>query len=328
MVKAMRDNDLEYLLSTLDVGIEATAICEIERGVRLVLQPSSAIEVHYVLDGTMHLTLSGSPPLVCSTGSLVIVPSEASQSLAADCNPSRDLRGADRCSATSDGLRLYDAAGGKPGDLRLFCGHVTPGTSGSFGLLDRVIEPIVKDLSDAPIVRQAFAAMLNEIGNPRLGTRAVIGTLLKIALLKAMQSYLDTPENRRILLACLRAPHLQKVIAEVRAKPGAAYDLKTLAALSGMSRSAFAREFLNAYGMTPMRFVTGTRLRRAAELLRSTAMPVKMIAGTVGFASRSHFSRTFKDTFGIDPLNFRAEQLFPISRDDLGVAAEQQVSSV
>jgi AraC family transcriptional activator of mtrCDE len=325
----MNDSDIEHLLSTLDVAVEATAICEVERGVRLVVHPSSTIEVHYVLDGTLHLTVSGSPPLVCRAGSLVIVPSGASQGLAADCHPNRDLRGADRCSATGDGLQLYDAAGGKPGELRLFCGVITPGTSGSFGLLDRVIEPIVKDLSDAPIVRQAFAAMLNEIGNPCPGSRAVVGALMKICLVKAIESHLDTPENRRILLACLRAPHLQKVIAEVRAKPGAAYDVETLAAIAGMSRSAFACEFLKAYGMTPMRFVTATRLHRAAELLRSTAMPVKMVAGIVGFASRSHFSRAFRDTYGIVPLNFRAtsELLFPIRGDELGAAVGQQASS-
>jgi len=325
----MNDNELEHLLSTLEVAVEATAICEVERGARLVLQPSSTIEVHYVLDGTMHLTVSGSPPLVCRSGSFVIVPSGASQGLAADSNPNRDLRGADRCSATGGGLRLYDAAGGKPGDLRLFCGVITPSTSGSFGLLDRVIEPIVKDLSEAPIVRQAFAAILKEIGNPRPGSRAVVGALMKICLVKAIESHLDTPENRRILLACLRAPHLQKVIAEVRAKPGAAYNVETLAVISGMSRSAFAREFLKAYGMTPIRFVTTIRLHRAAELLRATAMPVKMIAGTVGFASRSHFSRAFKDTYGINPLSFRAtsELLVAMPGDELGAVAGPQASS-
>jgi AraC family transcriptional regulator, activator of mtrCDE len=325
----MNDNDLEQLLSTLDVVVEATAICEVERGARLVFQPKSTIEVHYVLNGTMHLTVSGSPPLVCRAGSLVIVPPGVSQSLVADRNPSHDLRGPDSCSATGDGLQLYHAADEKPGKLRLFCGAITLGTSGSFGLLDRVIEPVVKDLSDAPIVRQAFAAMLNEIGSPRVGERAVIGALMKICLVKAIQSHFDTPENRRILLACLRAPHLQKVIAEVRAKPGAAYEVETLAAIAGMSRSAFAREFLQAYGMTPMRFVTTMRLHRAAELLRSTAMPVKMIAGTVGFASRSHFSRAFRDVYGIDPLNFRAtsELRFPIPFDELGAAAQQASSA-
>lgn len=323
----MNDDDLERLLSTLDVAVEAPVICEIESGVRLVLAPKSSIEFHYVLGGTMHLTVSGSPPLVCKTGSLVIVPSGASQCLAADSNPNRDLRRANHCSATGDVLQFCDTTDRNPDNLRLLCGIITPSGSGSFGLLDRVIEPIAKDLSDAPIVRQAFAAMLNEIGSPRPGTRAVVGALMKMCLVKAMQSHLDTPEKRRLLLACLRAPHLQKVIAEVRAKPGAAYDVEALAAISGMSRSAFAREFSKIYGTTPMRFVTTARLHRAAELLRSTAMPVKLVAGTVGFASRSHFSRAFRDVYGIDPLNFRAtsELLFAVPRRVR--TASQQASS-
>ena len=302
----MSDDDLEHLLSTFDVSVEATAVCEIERGLRLVFPPSTAIEVHYVLAGTLHLTLSGSPPVICGTGSLIIVPSGVSQSLAADRHPIRDIHGVDHCSHTSHGLQLYDAADGRPGDLRLFCGVIT---SGAFGLLDRLVKPIKKDLSDAPIVRQAFAAMLNEIGSFRLGTRAVVGTLMKFCLMKAIQSHLDKPENRRALLASLRSPHLQRVVAEVRANPGATYDLESLAALSGMSRSAFAREFLRAYGVTPMRFVTTMRLYRAAELLRFTAMPVKMIAGAVGFASRSHFSHAFRGVYGIDPTNFRLAQI-------------------
>jgi AraC family transcriptional regulator, activator of mtrCDE len=321
----MDNNYIEHLLSTLEVVVEATAICEIERGVRLVLEPKSSIEFHYVLDGTMHLTVSGLAPLVCRAGTLVIVPSGASQSLAADSDPNRDLCGADCCSAIGDGLLLYDAAGGKPGDLRLFCGLITPNTLGSFGLLERVIEPI-KDLSDAPIVRQAFAAMLNEIGNPRLGTRAVVGTLMKICLMKVMQSHLDTPENRRVLLASVRAPQLLKVIAEVRTKPEAVYDMETLTAISGMGRSTFAVEFLKTYRMTPMRFVTTTRLHRAAELLRCTTMPIKMVAGAVGFASRSHFSRAFRDVYGIGPLNFRATSQSSATKF-VRTAASQQASS-
>ena len=302
----MDNNYLEHLLSTLEVLVEAPAICEIESGTRLVLEPKSSIEFHYVLDGAMHLTVSGLPPLVCRAGSLVIVPPGASQSLAADCNPNRNLREASPCSATGDGLLLYDAAGGNPGGLRLLSGLIAPNTSESFGLLERVIEPIVKDLSGAPIVRQAFAAMLNEIGSPSVGARAMIGALMKICLVKAMQSYLDAPENRRVLLEPVRAPHLLKAIAEIRAKPEAAYDIETLAAISGMGRSTFAVEFLKTCGMPPMRFVTTTRLHRAAELLRSTTMPVKRVAGAVGFASRSHFSRAFRDVYGISPLNFRA----------------------
>jgi len=70
----------------------------------------------------MRLKVSDLPPLVCGAGRLVIVPSGASQSLAADIDSNRDFRGAIRCSVIGDGLLLYKAAGGKAGDLRLFRG--------------------------------------------------------------------------------------------------------------------------------------------------------------------------------------------------------------
>ena len=51
---------LDRLLMTLDVAVEAFAICEVRRGLRL-LASSPAIEVHYVLSGTMHLMVPGQP---------------------------------------------------------------------------------------------------------------------------------------------------------------------------------------------------------------------------------------------------------------------------
>ncbi len=72
-----------------------------------------------------------------------------------------------------------------------------------------------------------------------------------------------------------------------------------------MSRSAFAREFRESFTMSPMEFVTKTRLHHAAELLKSSTASIKVIAASIGFASRSHFSRAFRDAYGTDPRNFR-----------------------
>ena len=54
-----------------------------------------------------------------------------------------------------------------------------------------------------------------------------------------------------------------------------------------------------------MEFVAKTRLHHAAELLRGTDLPVKAIAASIGFASRSHFSRAFRAAYGRDPRAYR-----------------------
>jgi len=76
-----------------------------------------------------------------------------------------------------------------------------------------------------------------------------------------------------------------------------------------MSRSAFVAHFTAVFERTPMDVLKEIRLRRAARLLRTTDLPVKAVAGQVGYASRSYFSRAFKAHFGADPAAYRAEPL-------------------
>ena len=75
-----------------------------------------------------------------------------------------------------------------------------------------------------------------------------------------------------------------------------------------MSRSGFSKTFAETFGETPMDFVLRTRLHCAAKLLRISELPVKSIAASAGFASRSHFSRAFKAAYGADPSAYRASQ--------------------
>jgi AraC-like DNA-binding protein len=72
-----------------------------------------------------------------------------------------------------------------------------------------------------------------------------------------------------------------------------------------MSRSRFSHHFSLAYDCTPKAFVQAARLATAARLLKGSDLPVKSIAASVGYASRSHFSRAFQAKFGVDPSAFR-----------------------
>jgi transcriptional regulator GlxA family with amidase domain len=61
-----------------------------------------------------------------------------------------------------------------------------------------------------------------------------------------------------------------------------------------MSRSAFAEHFVATFGQAPFEFLTEVRLRRAAGLLEATDIPIKTIAGTVGYASRPSVHETLR----------------------------------
>lgn len=301
----MAENILDRLLVTLDVAVEAFAICEVAEGMSLVARGCPEIEVHYVLAGTMYLTVPGSPPIVCGPGSVVLVPPNTQQTIAATDAPGRAMIAAENCATTPNGFIRFDAADGGRGELRFVCGLIRASISGSFGLLDTVRKPIVEDLSDVPVVRACFEMMLAELDRAALGTRALAGAMMKTCLLVLLRRHFGRSEHETSLLSTLRDPRLGKAVTAVLDKPAARHSVAALASIAGMSRSAFAREFSHAFAMSPMEFVARTRLHQAAELLRSTTMPVKVIAANIGFSSRSHFSRAFRDGYGADPSSYR-----------------------
>jgi AraC family transcriptional regulator len=79
-----------------------------------------------------------------------------------------------------------------------------------------------------------------------------------------------------------------------------------LAALAGMSRFHFTRCFRNTVGTTPHRYVLERRLERARNLLQTTALGLRDVAVTTGFADQSHLTRLVKRRFGVTPGALRA----------------------
>lgn len=297
--------ELDRLLVTLDVAVHNFAVCEVAKGRRLIGTPVNAIMVHYVLSGTMHMNIAGQEPIVCKPGCVALIPPGLKPSITADTGEAVDVVGTENCSVTRDGMLVFDAADGKPGDLRYVAGIVVASLSGSFGLFDKLKVPITEDLSDSQIVRHAYAIMLDELAAPGLGARALTSTLMKTCLLMVIRRFFSRPGADQALIGALADPRLAAAVATVLDKPAAPHTVATLAAKASMSRSTFARQFGNAFRMSPMEFVAKTRLFHAADMLRSTGLPIKVIAASIGFSSRSHFSRAFRDAYGSDPTAFR-----------------------
>jgi AraC family transcriptional activator of mtrCDE len=296
---------LASLLVKMNVDVDAFLICEISEGTRLLCRPLRFIELHYVLAGRMHLKIPGMNEIVCDPGSLVLVPPNTIQAIATDTSPIREVVASENCSVVQDGMLLADAAAGKPGDLRIVCGAIAVNVSGSQGPFDLLEVPLKYDLGDLAIVRCAYATMLDEVVSPTLGSRALIGALMKSCLVFLIRRCFFDGFLESRLRAALSHPRLAKVTLSIMNRPAEHHTVASLALTAGMSRAKFAREFKRAFGMAPMAFVTKTRLHRATEMLRSSNLPVKVISSRAGFSSRSHFSRAFRRLYGSDPTTYR-----------------------
>ena len=84
--------------------------------------------------------------------------------------------------------------------------------------------------------------------------------------------------------------------------------VESLAEAAGYSRFHFSRIFRDAVGMSPSQYLMQLRMRRALELLTTTDLPIKQIAGEVGFEEVSWFTTTFKKHIGQTPGGVRKEQ--------------------
>ena len=83
--------------------------------------------------------------------------------------------------------------------------------------------------------------------------------------------------------------------------------LREVAAELKLTEQQLIRLFRKHYDMTPMDFLRELRMRKAATLLRSSAMPVGEIARTCGYALPRSFCREFRKRFGKSPLHDRKQ---------------------
>lgn len=82
-------------------------------------------------------------------------------------------------------------------------------------------------------------------------------------------------------------------------------SLETLAAECRLSRSHFARAFKVSTGVSPFRWLSMQRIKRAKVILLNSQLPIEHIAVECGFADASHFARAFQQAVGVAPGAWR-----------------------
>jgi AraC-like DNA-binding protein len=82
-------------------------------------------------------------------------------------------------------------------------------------------------------------------------------------------------------------------------------DLSVIAGSVHYSKFHFLRSFRDAYGQTPVRYLTEVRLARARQLLETTDDSVTEICWAVGYESLPSFCSAFRRLTGVSPERYR-----------------------
>ena len=300
----MANDVLDRLLTTLAVRIHAFAYCQIKAGWRLVFDPMDAIVVHYVLAGTGSVRVGAGVDTGFAPCSVIVVPARVSQSLGEPHTPLGEAKAGENCALLADGLVKFTAGDGSP-DTIVVCATISATYGGALGLFDHLRTAVVEDLSGSDALRSLFAIMLTEVAKPGIGTQALTEALMKQCLILLLRQHLARLSINSPFFLVLQDHRLARAVASVLEQPSAPHTVESLASVAGMSRSIFAERFAQVYEQGPIEFVQRVRLRRGADLLRSTDLPIKLIATSVGYASRSYFTRAFSAVHGISPKAFR-----------------------
>lgn len=293
---------LDLLLDSVDVRLDAFAVCSIGREFSLRCAPLDSVVVHFVLKGEGVLDHDGGS-LPLARGSVVVVPRNLAKQLRG-VGPTRQVRDASSSCPLEDGLVRFDAFDADC-DFILGCAMLSASVGNRLPLFEQLGEPVVLG-SDSPALAPLFGIMFDELRRPGVGTRAFVSALMKQVLVVLLRS--DDPATSAQLLPLVNG-RLGRAVAAILSRPQDAHTVDSLAASAGMSRARFCHHFSAVHGCSPKAFVQSVRLSSAAKLLRGSSLPVKSVAATVGYASRSHFSRAFHARYGLDPSTFRQQKL-------------------
>lgn len=111
------------------------------------------------------------------------------------------------------------------------------------------------------------------------------------------------PRSRRFAPLRAEARHAEELL---RADPVRAWSMTELATEVSLSKSQMGRLFVEAYGKSPIAYLTMLRTERMAGLLRTTDAPIAMIARGVGWGDPDFAARQFRRSVGVTPSRYRA----------------------
>lgn len=119
------------------------------------------------------------------------------------------------------------------------------------------------------------------------------------AALASLEAY--PPEGGKKML-------LRQTVVEWLETDLAQANLETLAGKLGYSKSYTGSLVREVFGETFSSILQKARCDAAAKLLRTTDLPIKEIAGKVGYENESFFRRLFRERYGKNPQEYRSEE--------------------
>ena len=165
--------------------------------------------------------------------------------------------------------------------------------------------------ADDDPLHDAIGLLSRELAAPAPGQQTVLDRLLDVVLVHALRaSFQQGPQAPRWYQASTD-PRLNPALRAIHTDAAHPWTVPELAALSGLSRAAFARAFQHALGQAPMQYLTEWRMTLARDYLRSGDLSLAQIASRSGYTSPYAFAAAFRRHHGQPPGRWRQDHEDP-----------------
>ncbi|MFF7114547.1 AraC family transcriptional regulator N-terminal domain-containing protein [Streptomyces albogriseolus] len=155
-------------------------------------------------------------------------------------------------------------------------------------------------VSDAPEpLLDAVVRLLRLLDQPR--DREVLAPMAKQEILWRLMTGEQGAAVRQLGLADSGLSHVSRAVRWIRENYAESFRVEDVARMSGMSVSAFYRNFQAVTAMSPIRFQKQIRLQEARLLLATRPGDVTAVGRRVGYDNPSQFSREYRRLFGAPP---------------------------
>jgi AraC-like DNA-binding protein len=155
-------------------------------------------------------------------------------------------------------------------------------------------------VSDAPDeLLDAIVRLMRLLDRPR--DRKTMVPLIKREILWRLMTGEQGDVVRQLGLADSSLSHISRAVRWIRENYARPFRVEEVAQLSGMSVSAFHRNFQAVTAMTPIQFQKHIRLQAARLLLANRPNDITGVGHRVGYDSPSQFSREYRRLFGAPP---------------------------
>jgi AraC-like DNA-binding protein len=284
-----------------DIAVDASLRAAGEWAVRF--EPFPHVKVGGVMRGECLLIVEGHEPVQMGQGDVFLL-----------CNPPPHVLASTPTAVPRAAKPLWDGAtngvvriGPESEEDTVLCTGYFAFDTESQNLID-VLPPLVHVSATDPrgrLLTHVTELLADEVGNGAVGSAMVQDHLVQILFVHMLRAHAEQVGRPTGWLGALGDDGIGRALRAMHADVARRWTLDELAAISLMSRSAFAAAFKRQVGTAPLEYLIEWRMSLARDALRRGTASISEITSAIGYRSESAFSTAFRRVVGSSPKQFR-----------------------